>query len=380
MAKKTRRQLLNPFVYQGYKGPDYFCDRTEETENFISSLRNGRNITLVAPRKMGKTGLIKHAFYQIKQQNKDAVCLYLDIFSTRNQHELVESLWRAVAEEAFSKRKAVTSKMADVLMGLRPTVSPDPLTGAPSFSVNIEPVEAEHTLKGVLDYLDSLQKEVYLAIDEFQQIAEYPESGTEALLRSLIQFTSHIGFVFSGSRQHLMAEMFSSPKRPFFQSTQLMGLQPLHEEIYYEFARRFFEQKGGSLHPDPFHQVYERFGGYTWYVQAVLNRLYEDEKRVDNEQQVNEAILKVLDALALQYESMVPFLTNNQFSLLKAIAKAGSVASPQSNAFIQQYGLPGSSSVKTALDMLLSKDLVSRSPQGYIVSDRFLDLWLKRTF
>ena len=380
MAKKTAKKLQNPFVYQGYKGPDYFCDRIEETENLISSLRNGRNVTLIAPRKMGKTGLIKHAFYQIKQQNKNAICLYVDIFSTRNQHELVELLWRTVVEEAFSRRKAVVSKMADVFMGLRPTVSPDPLTGAPSFSVSIEPVQAEHTLKGILDYLDSLQKEVYLAIDEFQQIAEYPEKGTEALLRSLIQFTHHIGFVFSGSHQHLMAEMFSSPKRPFFQSTQLMGLQPLHEEIYYEFARRFFEQKGGVLDSVPFHQVYERFGGYTWYVQAVLNRLYEDEKRVDSGQKVTDAILKILGTQALQYESVVSFLTDNQFALLKAVAKSGSVPSPQSNAFIRQYGLPGSSSVKTALDMLMAKDLVCQTPQGYIVSDRFMDLWLKRTF
>ena len=56
MAKKTTNKLQNPFVYQGYKGPEYFCDRTEETEKLISSLRNGRNVTLVAPRKMGKTG------------------------------------------------------------------------------------------------------------------------------------------------------------------------------------------------------------------------------------------------------------------------------------------------------------------------------------
>jgi len=101
---------------------------------------------------------------------------------------------------------------------------------------------------------------------------------------------------------------------------------------------------------------------------------------VETEQKVTGAILNVLDTLALQYESMVSFLTNNQFSLLKAVAKAGRVASPQSNAFIRQYGLPGSSSVKTALDVLLAKDLVCQTPQGYIVSDRFMDLWLKRTF
>ena len=159
-----------------------------------------------------------------------------------------------------------------------------------------------------------------------------------------------------------MAEMFSSPKRPFFQSTQLMGLQPLHEEIYYEFARRFFEQKGGVLDSVPFHQVYERFGGYTWYVQAVLNRLYEDEKRVDSGQKVTDAILKYLARRLCSTKASFSFLTDNQFALLKAVAKSGSVPSPQSNAFIRQYGLPGSSSVKTALDMLMAKDLVCQTP------------------
>ena len=52
----------NPFIYEGYEGPDYFCDRTEETENVISDLQNGRNVTLVSPRKIGKTGLILHTF------------------------------------------------------------------------------------------------------------------------------------------------------------------------------------------------------------------------------------------------------------------------------------------------------------------------------
>ncbi len=54
--------LNNPFVIYGYKGSEYFCDREEETEKMISALHNERNVTLVAPRRMGKTGLVKHVF------------------------------------------------------------------------------------------------------------------------------------------------------------------------------------------------------------------------------------------------------------------------------------------------------------------------------
>ena len=75
MAKKLTKKLKNPFVYEGYEGPDYFCDRTEETEKLIANWQNGRNVTLVSPRKIGKTGLIKHAFNRIKETERDAICI-----------------------------------------------------------------------------------------------------------------------------------------------------------------------------------------------------------------------------------------------------------------------------------------------------------------
>jgi len=45
-----------------------------------------------------------------------------------------------------------------------------------------------------------------------------------------------------------------------------------------------------------------------------------------------------------------------------------------------KYELSGGSSVKRALDVLKEKDLVYQTSKGYIVYDRFLDLWLKRTY
>ena len=90
MAKKTNIQLKNPFVYQGYVSPNYFCDRIVETEELIGNLQNGRNTVLISPRRIGKTGLIKNTFYKLKEIEKDAICIYLDIFSTRNQQERKE--------------------------------------------------------------------------------------------------------------------------------------------------------------------------------------------------------------------------------------------------------------------------------------------------
>ena len=175
-----------------------------------------------------------------------------------------------------------------------------------------------------------------------------------------------------------MEEMFCSPKRPFYQSTQLMELNPLHEEVYYDFANKFFEGKKGSLDKDAFHSLYQRFDGYTWYIQAVLHRLYEQEKHVKTESQVSDAILFQINTMSSHYQTLATLLSDNQFNLLKAIAQAGIVSQPQSMEFIQRYSLPSTSSVKSALEVLIDKDLVYRTSEGYIVYDRFMGLWLSR--
>lgn len=378
MARAKHKLLDNPFVYQGYEGPEYFCDREEEVKNIISALDNGRNLTLISARKIGKTGLINHTFHQIKKENKDAICIYVDIFSTKNLQEFVETLCKAVIKDALDREKSFSSKVMVFFRGFRPTITPDFMTGMPTVSVSVVPVQAEYTLKSIFTHLNELNKPVFIAIDEFQQITEYPEKGTEAMLRSYIQFIHHVKFVFSGSKKHLMEEMFCAPNRPFFQSTQLMNLEPLKEDTYYDFAKKFFEAKKGSLSQEVFHDIYQRFDGYTWYLQAILNRLYEQGKKVETDQQVVEAILFHVNTLAPHYQMLVSFLTDNQFSLLKAIAHADVVEQPLGNEFIKRFELPSASSVKSALKVLVDKDLVYQSANGYIVYDRFLGLWLKR--
>ena len=377
MGKQKTKELENPFVYKGYDGPAYFCDREKETENLISALKNGRNITLLSPRKIGKTGLIKHVFNRISSTEKDAVCIYVDIFSTQNLHDFVQVLGAAIVDEALRREKSLMSKVLDAFKAWRPVVTVDVLTGMSSLSLNIDSTSDEYTLKSIFDYLKSSKKKVYVAIDEFQQVAYYPEKGTEALLRSHVQF-SNAGFIFSGSRQHLMAEMFNSPQRPFYQSTEFMNLQPIPEDAYYEFASRFFEAKKGSLSQEVFHDIYQRFDGYTWYIQLMMNRLYEGNKRITELHQATDAIIAVLATLTPQYEMLMTFLTSNQVNLLKAIAKEGKVEQPQSNEFIKRNDLPSPSSVKAALDVLVDKELVYTQPDGYIIYDRLLNLWLQR--
>ena len=380
MAKKKGVQLRNPFVNQGYVSPDYFCDRKKEAELMLNHFDNGRNITLISPRRIGKTGLIKHLFYLIERQNKRAICLYIDIFATKNLQDFTEMFGAAVISALAKKEKSFMQKATSLLGSLRPVFSSDPFTGMPKMSITVDPSRSQLTIKQIFDLLAGTRHDIYIAIDEFQQIANYPETGTEALLRSHIQFANGVHFIFAGSRFHLMTEMFGSPQRPFFQSTEMMGLDPLDREVYYQFANQFFEKKRGSLDQAAFNYLYDCFEGHTWYIQSVLNRLYENCVHVKSINDVNREIVHLVESKSPQYESMAQFLSSNQFNLLKAIASEGIVDKPTGGKFIRHHNLTSASVVQSSLRGLLEKEIVYRTRRGYIIYDRFMSIWLKLTF
>jgi DNA-binding transcriptional ArsR family regulator len=368
----------NPFLIAGYYSPDYFCDRETETTKIISALNNDRNISLISPRRYGKTGLIYHAFYRINAEEKDVVCVYFDIFSTQNLQEFVKIFAERIAERVEGGVEKAMNRFAAFFKSFRPTLTYDSMTGQPEISIKIEPDTASKSLAEVFDYLKQSNKRCYIAIDEFQQVADYPEKGTEALLRSYIQFLPNTKFIFSGSRQHLMSEMFLSAKRPFYQSTQIMSLGVVSQNEYYEFANRHFLDNGFSITRNCFDLIYERFEGHTWYVQSILNRLYEYRKPIDSIDFIYQAIQELLEENEYGYQELLNAYSDVQVNLLRAIAKEKVVSKINSGDFITKHKLKNASSVSRSLSKLLDNELVYKSDKGYMIYDRFLGLWLNK--
>lgn len=335
--------LNNPFVVYGYKGAEYFCDRQKETEKMISTLHNERNITLVAPRRMGKTGLIHHVFHQMEEQYEGVKCFYLDIFATKNLEQMVQLM----ASEIIGK-------------------------------LDLKPSEGRESLKRIFEYLKQSGKRCYIAIDEFQQILSYPEDGVEAMIRSYIQFLPNVYFVFSGSQQHMMQEMFLSANRPFFQSSLVLSLPCIEEPVYRKFANRLLSSQHRVIDESVFSYIYQQSGSVTWYVQAILHGIYEHGSYGITKSLVDEVIQELIEEQAMAYQNYCAWLTENQQMLLLAIASENLVSSPLSQQFISTHHLPATSSVKTALKALVEKQLVSKTPNGYLVSDRFFAKWLVR--
>ena len=367
----------NPFLISGYYSPEFFCDREQETRTILDALHNGRNVTLIAPRRMGKTGLIRHAFYRLKEQQPDIVTFYLDIYSTQSLGDFVRLLAAAVLGKLDSAPQKAFSRISQFFRSCRPVFTFDEMTGVPKVTIDVAPAEEENTLKEIFEYLGSSEKRCYVAIDEFQQIAEYQEKGVEALLRSHIQFLPNVNFIFAGSRQHLMQEMFTSSKRPFYQSTQLLTIGPIQQDEYAGFATGHFAAHGVKLPQEVFNTIYEKYEGHTWYVQCLLNRLYGYDRDVDMEL-VSYATEQILAEYSYIYADLLKAYTAGQVRLLKAIAKEGCVKEVLAGDFISTYGLRAASSVSAAMKKLLENELVYQTSDGYIIYDRFMGEWLRR--
>ena len=371
------KELNNPFVVYGYKGKDYFCDRETETEKIIQGLNNERNITLIAPRRIGKTGLIHHAFSQIRQLQPDVCCIYFDILATKTIEQFVQLMARNVLGRLDSPTQNALHKVQDFFSAFRPTMTFDAVTGVPTFSLDIAKSKEQQSLQRIFEYLAQSERRCYIAIDEFQQITKYPDADTEALLRSFIQFVPNVYFIFAGSQQHMMSDIFLSPERPLYQGAQMITIKEIDESAYYAFASRHFSKQKQLLPESVFHYLYNKVEGQTWYIQATLNRVYSNMHGDITEQDINVAIQELIDEEEVAFENYYAGLTTNQAALISAIASEQHVKYPMAQAFIAKYRLPALSSIKTALESLLDSQFIYQYHGNYIVYDRFFAMWLR---
>ena len=229
----------NPFITYGYESAEYFCDRQEETHLLTTLLTNGNHVALISPRRMGKTGLLNHCFAQSDIQQKYYTFL-IDIYATKNLQDMVFQMGRTIVTRLKPWGQEAVDRFLQFVTSLRTGISFDG-QGNASWNLGVGDIKSpSFTLEEIFNYLKEANKRCIVAIDEFQTIADYPEQNVEALLRTYVQDCRNAVFVFSGSQKSMMSEIFSSPARPFYQSTSLMFLKPVALPAYESFADHHF--------------------------------------------------------------------------------------------------------------------------------------------
>ncbi|MBU0489492.1 MAG: ATP-binding protein [Bacteroidetes bacterium] len=370
------KKISNPFPVTAYYGKDYFCDRVAETSTLISNMQNGVSTTLISIRRIGKTGLIQHVLASMPVGWKG---IYVDILDTENLNQFLNKIATSILA-AIPEKSKPGKKIWNFFKSLRPVISFDPLSGSPQVSFDMKQRDVESGIMSVFDILEDQDFRVLIAIDEFQQILSYPEGSVDAWLRSKIQLMKNVHFVFSGSQQHLMADLFASPARPFFRSTQIMKLQKIDKEMYRNFIISLFRKGNKEMSPEIANAILEWAEIHTFYVQQLCNRVYAvTEKKVSDDLWKTQAfgLLKEQETMFYAFRNI---LTRSQWQLIRGIAQEGIVYQPSSKAFINKHRLGSSASIHRSLGALLGYELVYKDYDSsgklyYSVYDVFFKRW-----
>ena len=374
--------MRNPFIVSGYMSPEYFCDREKESAEFIRKVTNGNHLVLISPRKMGKTGLIEHCLLQ-NEIRQNYTTFYIDIYATGNLNEFVFKLGKEIFERLKPRGKKFIEHFFSVITSLRPAFKLDEVSGSPVFDIGIGDIRTpEFTLEEIFKYIELADKHCIVAIDEFQQIAKYPEKNLEATLRTHIQRCQNVTFIFAGSQRHILQNIFFSSSRPFYQSASLLTLGVISEKSFTQFAGRLFALGNKQISNKFIKTTYHLFEGHTWYVQAIYNELFSllNENEKCNEKQFMKAVENRINSYEDLFAGILNLLPDRQKELLFAIAKEGKAQGITSGAFIKKYDLHSSGSVQTSASQLLNKEIITHENGVYSVYNRFFGLWLKKVF
>ena len=377
---------MNPFYITGIIPLAYFCDRELETQWLARTLTNQADVLLTSPRRMGKTQLIRH-FYACPEIKDRYYTFYTDIYPTTSLHEFVLFLSKEIYSVLVPKGKSTIDKFLSVLRSLTGSFAYDPFTGVPSFDVKLGDIQTpELTLKEIFDYLEKADRPCIFAIDEFQQIARYPEKNVEALLRSHVQTMNNCRFIFAGSNRHILDNMFHSAAKPFYNSTEQLYLDRIPKEKYISFIDLKFEEAGRDILSGAAELAYDLFDGHTYYVHNLLHHVFAGvapEKTVD-ENDILITLESLLQEKAHAFAGQMSHLNYQQKETLIAIAKAGKATGVTSVAFVKKNALKSPSSVQYAISTLLDSQILTYEQEGrtktYSLEDRFLELWVRRTY
>ena len=373
--------MKNPFILSPYTNKLLFCDRESELKTLFDYVTNEANVTLISPRRMGKTGLIYRLFDEISTQKLDFETFYVDIYATQSIDEFIKVFSETIIQ-SFQKKTSLLKKAMKVFSGVKPVLSFDELTGNPQISLSYNDNEEKmKTLRSIFDFLENHDKKVIVAFDEFQQVREYRGVNMEAILRTHIQKLTNVRFIFCGSKKHLMFDIFANARNPFYASTSYLYLDKIDNGKYFDFIEHLFSEHGKTIESDAIEFVLKFTKRHTFYTQSLCHFIFQNASKKVSLQFAKEEAARLIalnENIYLQYRSL---LTPQQWNYLKAIAKEGVVVQPTAGSFLRKYEIGTPANSQRILTSLIAKDLIldttTKEHTEYSVSDVFLSRWLE---
>ena len=373
---------MNPFRYGALALDEAFTNREDEIRELTRDILNGQDVVVLAPRRYGKTSLLWRVIQEVDK--KKVLVAQVNLMTTPTKERLAEKLadtiYEHIASALFRARERLRI-FAD--LRIRPIVTVDPDTGAPSFSFDAgyPRQDVDATIERLLELPGQLaaerKRKVALVFDEFQEVVDI-DPDLPKLMRSVFQEQPEVAHVYLGSKRHMMERIFNDENEPFWRSARQMELGVIDPPRFEGYLSTSFERTGKKIATETIAAVLETTGGHPYATQELCYFLWEEtpKARVARLADYERALADVLRAEHAHFELIWDQASTVQRLTLQALAHQR--GRPLSGDYRRRHKLPGASTVQRALQALTRNELVTRSDNEYRIAEPFLADWLRR--
>jgi AAA+ ATPase superfamily predicted ATPase len=379
MLRNALCVMTNPFEYGGIVTGPAFCDRTQEKSDLRRAIANHQKVFVFSERRFGKTSLVRAVMDALPR--RQTVAAFVDLWPTDGEAGFATTAAKAIAASMESSADKLLAFSKNFFGSLVPTLTLNE-EGKPELSFGInKQVKLERALEDVLETPARIanKREVVIVFDEFQQVLEYKSDLVERKLRSVIQHQPNVGYLFLGSRRHLIQKMFLDKARPLYRAGTHYPLGPIAEKDWRPFIRHHFEATDRSISDGLIQLVYERTQGHPFYTQHLCHAIWElcERKSKVSAGLVEQAAKLLIERENYAYTVLWESLASNQRKFLKGLAQETNKVQVFGSHFTIRYGLGSASNVQRVVESLLDRDIIDRDNGSFLISDRFFRLWVR---
>lgn len=351
--------MTNKFSYGTLAKGEFFTDRKKELAWLKQSLDSENHLILISPRRYGKSSLVKRCLEEIERPY-----IWLDLQYVVSLSDFASQLLKGIlARYTFERIKYELSHFRIV-----PTTSLNLVTN--EWQVSFVPsADSSVMLEDVLALIEKVstpEEKLIVVFDEFQEVRNI-DKNLDKKLRSIMQHQSGLNYVFLGSQEGMMLEIFERKKSPFYHFGQLMRLDKIPYEDFYRFV---YERLPEAPNKDSITRDILTFTYcHPYYTQQLA---YEVWKQMTYDKEYDEVVKSSIQTIVqihdLDYERLWETFNRTDRSILLQLSKR---EKPLRNREM------ASSTIFSALKRMVKSGVIIRT-ENYELEDPFFREWLSR--
>lgn len=354
--------MENPFKFGTLVDNEYFTDRVMEQQHISSMLESPNHIVLISPRRFGKSSLVKRV---VRKSGRPFISLNMQ------QVTCVEDLAAMILKGVFKLHP--WEKVKHLLANFRiiPTISTTPL--GDSVEIGFQPTSNLSALLedalSLVEHVSTPENRMIVVFDEFQEIMEV-EKGIDRKLRAIMQEQQHVNYIFLGSEESMMTDIFERKKSPFYHFGMLMRLKKIPFEDFHSYITERIQPIVSSNANRIAEEILAFTQCHPYYTQQLASMAWEIAlyKKTSVDTLIDNAVNQITETHDLNFERIWMSLNNTDKRIIRMLSKGEKP--------YEQKSLP-TSTTYSSIKKLMKKGFLIKE-NGYEVEDPFFKQWIIR--